>query len=109
MSPAGYLPTVGGVPLFLLEVYIAAFMIGDADALATRARAAAKALSAEGRSVRCVQSILVAEEETCFFLFEAAAADDVRDCAARAELPLGRLSAAVTDDASGRQREIGRM
>ena len=88
------------MPLFLLEVYIATVVAADAEALARRARAAARVLSAEGRPVRCLRSILVPEEETCFFLFEAAEAEDVRDAAARAELPLGRVSEAATDRAN---------
>ena len=83
------------MPFFMLEVYVAAVAAADAKALAKRARAAAEALSAAGRPVRCVQSIVVAEDETCFLLFEAHAADDVRDAAMRAELPRGRISDAA--------------
>ena len=87
------------MPKFLLEVYVATAAEADAEVLATRARDAARGLSAAGRPVRCLQSILVAEDETCFLLFEAASAEDVRDLVERAELPLGRISGAVTDDA----------
>ncbi len=81
---------------FLLEVYVARVPGADAEGLARRARAGADGLSAAGRPVRCLQSILVAAEETCFLLFEARAAEDVREAAARAEL-FGRISDAVTD------------
>jgi hypothetical protein len=81
---------------FLLEVYVAKVAGADAKGLARRARAGADGLSAAGRPVRCLQSILVAAEETCFLLFEAGAAEDVREAAARADL-FGRISDAVTD------------
>jgi hypothetical protein len=45
--------------------------------------------------VRCLQSIVVVEDETCFLLFEAHGADDGRDAAMRAELPRGRISDAA--------------
>jgi hypothetical protein len=83
---------------FLLEVYVAALGGDDAEGLGRRVRAAAEALSAEGRPVRCVQTILVPEDETCFFLFEAASAHDVREAADRAGLPLGRTCDAAVDD-----------
>jgi hypothetical protein len=86
------------VAKFLLEVYVAAVAGADAEGLARRARAGADGLSAAGRPVRCLQSILVAAEETCFLLFEAGAAEDVREAAARADL-FGRVSDAVTDHA----------
>jgi hypothetical protein len=92
ISCAGDARTVDDVPHFLLEVYVAAVAAADAAVLARRARAAAESLSATGRPVRCLQSIVVAEDETCLFLFEAGAADDVREAAERADLRLGRIS-----------------
>ena len=89
---------------FLLEAYIAATVCTGVEALAARAREAAAGLSAAGRPVRCLGSVLVAEDETCFFLFEAGAAEDVREAAERAELPFCRVSDAFTDqtdDAAG--------
>ena len=86
---------VGDVPVFLLEVYVAAVVGADVEGLVRRARAAAEGLSTPGRPVRWLQSILVPEEETCFLLFEAEASEDVREVAARAELPPGPISTAV--------------
>jgi hypothetical protein len=91
----------------LLEVYVAAVAAADAAVLARRARAAAESLSAAGRPVRCLQSIVVAEDETCFLLFEAGAAEDVRATADRADLLLGRISNAVIADAAGEHRDGG--
>ncbi len=87
------------VSKFLLELYVAKAAGTDVEALAARARQAAAEVSAEGRPVRCLRSILVPEDETCFLLFEAAAADDVRLAAERAELSFGRVSDAVSDEA----------
>lgn len=83
---------------FLLEVYVATLGDADAEGLGRRARAAAESLSAAGRPVRCLQTILVAEDETGFLLFEAASADDVREVADRTELLLGRVCGATTDE-----------
>jgi hypothetical protein len=84
---------------FLFEVYVPSAVGADAEGLARRARAAADGLSAAGRPVRCLQSILVAEDETCFLVFEAGSSEDVREAAARAELPPGRISPADIDAA----------
>jgi hypothetical protein len=84
---------------FLLELYVAKTAGADVEGLAMRARAAADGLAAEGRPMRCACSILVPEDETCFLLFEAGVADDVREAAERADLPFGRISAAVADRA----------
>jgi hypothetical protein len=84
---------------FLFEVYVPTAVGADAEGLARRARAAADHLSSEGRPVRFLQSILIEEDETCFLLFEAASPEDVRQAAARADLPPGRISRADIDEA----------
>jgi hypothetical protein len=84
---------------FLLELYVAKSAGLDVERLAMRARDAADEVSTEGRPVRCLRSILVPEDETCFLLFEAAAADDVRLAAERAELAFGRVTDALADEA----------
>jgi hypothetical protein len=87
------------VAKFLLELYVAKAAAADVDTVATKASSAAEELSAAGRSVRCLRSILVPEDETCFLLFEAATADDVQLAAERADLAFGRITEAVADDA----------
>jgi hypothetical protein len=42
-----------------------------------------------------VRAIFVPEDETCFFLYEAASAEAVRDAAHRAGLSSGRITEAV--------------
>lgn len=80
---------------FLVEVYLTR---GDAfDASVVRARRAAEELTVEGTAVLYVSSVFVPEDETCFFLYEAASADAVREAARRAALPFERVSEAVAE------------
>ena len=71
---------------FLVELYMAR---GDGDALARegeRARRAAQTATRSGAPVRFVRSFFVPEDETCFLVFEAASAEDVRAAALLAGL-----------------------
>ena len=80
---------------FLLEFYVART---DSAAVARgeeRARVAAEELNREGTPIRFLRSIFVPEDETCFYLYEAASAETVRELAGRAALPVDRLSEAV--------------
>jgi hypothetical protein len=85
------------VAKYLLELYVANADQADVDALASRARAAAAQASATGRPIACLRSLLVPGDETCFLLFEAGAADDVRFTADRAGLTVGRITEAIVD------------
>jgi hypothetical protein len=76
---------------FLVELYASRV---DTDAVAhgaERARLAAEALSREGMSVRYVRSLFVPEDETCFYVYEAASAEVVRAAANRASLSFERV------------------
>jgi len=78
---------------YLLEFYVSR---GDAAAAAgdgESARAAAEELTRRGTAVQYCRSIFVPAEETCFVLFEAESEEAVRDAAALAKLPAGRISA----------------
>jgi Nickel responsive protein SCO4226-like len=80
---------------FLVELYVSRT---DADAVergAGRARLAAEQLCREGTPVRYVRSIFVPEDETCFYIYEAASAEDVEEAARRASLRFERAVAAV--------------
>lgn len=71
---------------FIVELYVSR---ADRDAVgrhAERARLAAEELTREGTPVRHLRSIFVPDDETCFFLFEAASAGAVRDALRRAAL-----------------------
>jgi hypothetical protein len=74
---------------FLVELYVS-------RANGCRVQHAADALTRAGTALRCVRTIFVPEDETCFLLFEAASVDDVRDAARNAEITLARISEAVT-------------
>jgi Protein of unknown function (DUF4242) len=80
---------------FLLELYASRTEPNAVEAAAERARQAAEQLSLEGTRVRFLRTMFVPEEETCFYLYEAASAADVREAARRAELPSERVVEAI--------------
>ena len=85
---------------FLLELYVPR---GDGIAVErgeARARAAAQQLAREGTPVRFLRSIFLPDDETCFYLFEAATADAVVELAGHADLAIDRLTEAVTASSS---------
>lgn len=79
------------MPEFLAELYVP---YSDGDAIAEHARAAADAVSRSGSAVRCVTSIFVPDDETCFFLYEADTLEDVEHAATRAGLTFERVALA---------------
>jgi hypothetical protein len=76
---------------FLVELYVS--RVDAASHCAKSARLAAKQMSREGTPVRCMRSIFVPEDETCFLLYEADSANAVREAALRARLPVDRVAA----------------
>lgn len=79
---------------FVVELFVSR---GDAAAVeggTARARLSAQELTREGTPVRCVRSLFVPEDETCFFLYEAASAEAVREAARRAGLAFERVAVA---------------
>jgi hypothetical protein len=48
--------------------------------------------------MRYLSSIFLREDETCFYLFEAASADDVAEAARRATLRFERVAEAVSSE-----------
>jgi len=65
------------------------------EQLTADARRVSEQLQRKGIPVRFVRSIFVPEDETCFYLYAAASADAVREAAARAALPVERVSEAI--------------
>jgi RNA:NAD 2'-phosphotransferase (TPT1/KptA family) len=65
----------------------------DVQEAAARARAAC-----DGKDVRFLRSIFVPEDEACFFLYEGLSAQSVRAAAARANLGVRRVEAALRLD-----------
>ncbi|HST24523.1 MAG TPA: nickel-binding protein [Gaiellaceae bacterium] len=84
------------MPEYLVELYISRSNGGAVAEGAESARRAAEELGREGVRIRYVQSIFVPEEETCFFLYEAASVEAVREAARRAALPFEHVTEAVT-------------
>jgi hypothetical protein len=84
------------VATFVLELYLARTEAAAVELGAERARLAAAQVTREGRPVRFLQSIFVPEDETCFLLYEAGSAGDVRVAAQRAGLPAARVAEART-------------
>ena len=70
--------SVGGMAEFLVETYVARTDSAAVELGAERSRLAAEELTREGTPVRCLRSIFVPEDETCFFLYEADSADTMR-------------------------------
>jgi hypothetical protein len=82
---------------FLVEVYLPRGGGIALECRAAQARTAAEELTREGTFVRFLHSIFVPEDETCFFLYEAASADAVREVVHRAALSFERVSEARTE------------
>ena len=85
------------MPEFLVETYASRSDHAAVRQCAARARAAADLLTREGRPVRFVRTVFVPEDETCFYLYEAASVDTVHEAAQRAALPFERVAEAVPD------------
>jgi hypothetical protein len=85
------------VPEFLLELYMPRTDAVAMSSAARRARLAADELTGDGTPVRFLRSIFVAEDETCFLLYEAASADAVRTAAGRAGLPFDHVAEVVAE------------
>jgi hypothetical protein len=88
------------VPEFLLELYVSREAAAAARLGAERARIAADELTRAGTPVRCVRSIFVPVDETCFLLFEAESVGVVREAARLAGLPLEQIAETKGEAAS---------
>jgi hypothetical protein len=89
-------PSVGGMPSYLVETYLArrddtARCDGE-----RRARRAAAELTREGTSVRFDRSIYVPEDEICFYVFHAPSGSDAARTADLARLDALRVVEAVS-------------
>lgn len=82
---------------FLVELYLARGDVGGVERSARAARLAAEQLTREGTPVRFVRSLFVPDDETCFYVYEAASVETVREAARRAALPFERVTEAVAD------------
>lgn len=82
-------------PRFLAERYLPRSDPAAAGRGARQLEAAAAELSGEGTAVRHLRAFFVPEDETCFHVFEAVSPEAVGAVGRRAEVPLGRIAAAV--------------
>jgi Protein of unknown function (DUF4242) len=78
---------------FLAEFYLRAS--ASLPDIVAQAKAGAAAASAAGEPVRFVQAVFVPPDETCFALYEAAAAAAVSAAGSAAGLEFDRITAAV--------------
>jgi hypothetical protein len=81
------------VPEFLVEQYVSRTDAVGAGSNSERARRAAVELSSEGTAVRYLRTILVPEDETCFYFYEAGSVEAVREAARRAGMQFERICA----------------
>ena len=92
---------------YLVECYVAKGDHRAAQQHAEHADRAIAELTREGRSVRCVRSIFVPEDETCFLLYEAPSAAVVAEALHRAGLRHEHISAATSSPRSVPAASIG--
>jgi hypothetical protein len=83
------------MPKYLVETYVPRRDADAARAAGRRARAAARQLSGEGKSVRYVRTTFLPRDETCFHIFEAASEEAVTEVCRRAEVDSPRIVPAL--------------
>jgi hypothetical protein len=88
---------------YLVELYVPKTNCAAVAVEAERLTNAAAELTAEGRTVRLVQSIFVPEDETCFLLVQAATPENVLETARRAALRIERV-VETADDTTTHER-----
>ena len=88
------------MPRYLVETYVPRTDADAARAAGRRARAAARQLSREGKSVRYVRTTFLPRDETCFHIFEAGSEQDARNAAARAGIQPERVLEATNFEAT---------
>lgn len=81
---------------YLLETYLSRTGAETVLGCAERARRAAEQLRWQGTPIRCLRTVFVPEDETCFYLYEAASEEVVRKAAHRAALHIERIVEAIT-------------
>jgi hypothetical protein len=79
------------VKQFLVEVFVPRSMAGEVAAAEQRVLAATRRLSKKHPDLRYVRAIYVPDDENCFYVFEASAAELVAQASAAAGLRDGRI------------------
>jgi len=88
--------SVGWVPSYLVETYLARGSAGERTARERRARSSAEELTREGTRVRFEGSTYVPEDEMCFFTFDAPSGREAALAAQRAGLDAVRVVEALS-------------
>jgi Protein of unknown function (DUF4242) len=83
------------MPTYCLELYLPRAPAARLEEEARQARLAAEAIATNGILVHYVRTTYLAEDETCFHLFEANSAEDVAEAARSAGMPSERITLAV--------------
>ena len=84
---------------FLVELYVSGSDAGAVSHRADRAGLAAQRMRQDGTSIRYLRSIFVPDDETCFLVYEANSANDVRRAARLAGLPVDHIAEMLETDA----------
>lgn len=85
------------MPKYMVELYVPRDDYAAVERGVEQTRRAAELLTGHGTPVRYLRSIFVPEDETCFFLLEAADADSAQAAARATELPFERVATAVSE------------
>jgi uncharacterized protein DUF4242 len=86
------------VEQYLVELYLPRRDEAALADAAMRARIASEQVTSEGKHVRYLRTIFVPQDEICFHLYEAQAADVVGEAIRRAQIPYDRIVRAVSVD-----------
>jgi hypothetical protein len=81
------------MPSYLVELYLPS--VGSLSAAAEDARRVERLAALEGDELRYVRTYFVAEDETCFHVFQACSRDAVAEASRRAGLEDARITEAV--------------
>ena len=84
------------MPSYLLELYLP--RAGSLAAAAEDARRVEQFATLEGEELRYVRTFFVAEDETCFHVFEASSREAVLEASRRAGLEDARVTEAVEEE-----------
>jgi Nickel responsive protein SCO4226-like len=86
---------------FLVETYLPRQRGLESQEAAGRARRVAEELTRAGTPVRYLRTLFVAEDETCFHVFEGASADVVAHVSRDAGIDFARIVPVTLDDGDG--------
>jgi len=89
---------------FLVEHYRPGLTADELGAWAARIRATTDEMERTGQPVRYLRATIVPTDESLLCMFEASSEQLVREAYRRAELPFERITAVISEEATGRPR-----